>query len=277
MHKVDAPGATAGNEHTDGDPGTATPATVLAAKWHNTVQRELVNIVEAESIVLDDGDDQQVLEALDLRYLQALPTHDNAAHSDTYIEAAGVTYGNLNANGDVGQGAGQVAAGDDSRFLTQAQKDGIAAAPNPITNLNPATDKQYVDGLSGLSGNFRGVQFAKNSASATLNVAGGWQTVVSITIPAPTGGETHKHTILAGVTHNSDAPVQHRIHDGAASLQEKDNDPGTGANHSMMLAAKTGITAAVTYDYDLLPSNNTTYNPNSRTNANSITVLIEKE
>ena len=38
--------------------------------------------------------------------------HGNAAHSATFIEAAGVTFANMNANGDVGAGAAQVAQGN---------------------------------------------------------------------------------------------------------------------------------------------------------------------
>ena len=38
--------------------------------------------------------------------------HNNAHHSATFIEAAGVTFANLNANGDVGTGAAQVSQGD---------------------------------------------------------------------------------------------------------------------------------------------------------------------
>ena len=38
--------------------------------------------------------------------------HSNTSHSETYIEASGVTHTNLNANGDVGDGALQVSQGD---------------------------------------------------------------------------------------------------------------------------------------------------------------------
>lgn len=41
-------------------------------------------------------------------------SHGNAAHSSTFITASDVTRSNLNANGDVGTGAAQVAAGDHS-------------------------------------------------------------------------------------------------------------------------------------------------------------------
>ncbi len=64
MHKVDADGATGGNEYTDGNPQTNTPATVVGAKHLNTIQRELVAIVEAADINLDDEEDEQILEAL---------------------------------------------------------------------------------------------------------------------------------------------------------------------------------------------------------------------
>lgn len=39
-------------------------------------------------------------------------SHNNSAHSETYITASGVTYEALNANSDVGTGSSQVAAGD---------------------------------------------------------------------------------------------------------------------------------------------------------------------
>jgi hypothetical protein len=39
-------------------------------------------------------------------------THDNNSHAGTYIEASGVTYGNLLANSDIGPGSTQVAQGN---------------------------------------------------------------------------------------------------------------------------------------------------------------------
>lgn len=43
-------------------------------------------------------------------------SHDNTAHSENYITSTGVTYENLDANGDVGTVTGTVASGNDSRF-----------------------------------------------------------------------------------------------------------------------------------------------------------------
>lgn len=64
MHKVDAPGATPSGEFTDGDPIAGVARTVLGARWHNTVQRELVAVVQAAGLELSDSDDSQVLQAL---------------------------------------------------------------------------------------------------------------------------------------------------------------------------------------------------------------------
>ncbi len=105
-------------------------------------------------------------------------SHGNGAHDSTFITATGVTYENLNSNGDVGSSASTVAAGDDARFpstdqkaalagtsgtapsvtnkfvddddsrvLTTDQAAGVAAAPNAISASNPAADKTYVDGI----------------------------------------------------------------------------------------------------------------------------------
>lgn len=64
MHKVTAPDATDDNEFTDGDPQSGTPATTVEAKYLNTLQRELVNVVEQENMILDEQDDTQVYQAM---------------------------------------------------------------------------------------------------------------------------------------------------------------------------------------------------------------------
>jgi hypothetical protein len=58
-------------------------------------------------------------------------SHGNAQHTSTFIAAAGVTYENLDANGDIGQVASTVAAGDDSRFATANQKAALAGTGTP--------------------------------------------------------------------------------------------------------------------------------------------------
>jgi len=74
-------------------------------------------------------------------------SHGNAQHTSTFITSTGVTYENLNSNGDVGTSASTVAAGNDSRFPTTDEKAALGAAPNAISAANPVADKTYVDGL----------------------------------------------------------------------------------------------------------------------------------
>jgi len=64
VHKVDADGCTVDNEFQDGDEDTGVEPTQLLAKWHNMVQRELVNTIEGAGLVLDDANDAQLLAAI---------------------------------------------------------------------------------------------------------------------------------------------------------------------------------------------------------------------
>lgn len=62
-HRVDAPNNN-GGLFRDKDTGGGITGTSLKSKWLNMMQEELVGVVEAASIVLDDADDAQLLEAL---------------------------------------------------------------------------------------------------------------------------------------------------------------------------------------------------------------------
>jgi hypothetical protein len=60
MHKIDGQ-YNVGGEFVDGNPGAGINATRLNAKWFNTIQRELCNIVERAGMALSENDDGQVL------------------------------------------------------------------------------------------------------------------------------------------------------------------------------------------------------------------------
>ncbi len=69
-----------------------------------------------------------------------------------------VSYENLNNNGDVGQIAGTVAAGDDTRFLTNNQAASVAASDNP-TGANPVITQSTLDStIADISGQFVMIQ-----------------------------------------------------------------------------------------------------------------------
>lgn len=50
MHRIDGAGATPDNRFTDGDPASATPATVVTDSWLNSVQEEIINVILDPSI-----------------------------------------------------------------------------------------------------------------------------------------------------------------------------------------------------------------------------------
>lgn len=64
MYRIDSRGATTDGRFTEGNPTTGTPATVLNAAWMNSVQDELVNVVQGAGLTLDKSDNDQLLEAI---------------------------------------------------------------------------------------------------------------------------------------------------------------------------------------------------------------------
>lgn len=66
MQKISSPGATSTNEFTEGNPSSGQPATVVSAAWTNSVQRELVALVQAAGLTLNANDDTQILQAIQI-------------------------------------------------------------------------------------------------------------------------------------------------------------------------------------------------------------------
>jgi hypothetical protein len=85
MHKINSTHATPENEFTDGNPATGIEATEIISKWLNTVQRELVALVQYAGLTLSDSDDDQVTEAIS----SLLSAHANltAPHSAAVLVA----------------------------------------------------------------------------------------------------------------------------------------------------------------------------------------------
>lgn len=80
MHKIDTDTAV-NSEFTDGVPESGQPATRLNAKWFNTIQRELSNIVTKAGMELSQSDDGQVLAAILLHAVAEIlgdKSHDGA-------------------------------------------------------------------------------------------------------------------------------------------------------------------------------------------------------
>lgn len=85
MHKIDTNTATANGEFTDGDSSAAIDATDLNAAWFNTIQRELINLVQGTGQTLSSVDDSQIFKAVKKLGFQAFQvdngTFDSAANN----------------------------------------------------------------------------------------------------------------------------------------------------------------------------------------------------
>ncbi len=68
MHRIDGAGNISG-QFTDGDPTTETPATVITAAWCNDIQENLLHVVEEAGIEPEKGRAEDLLDALDARYI----------------------------------------------------------------------------------------------------------------------------------------------------------------------------------------------------------------
>ena len=63
MHRIDGDSHVS-NLFDEGDPGVPRNPTQITAKWLNAVQEELCNFLVDRGITLDDGNDEQLIEAL---------------------------------------------------------------------------------------------------------------------------------------------------------------------------------------------------------------------
>lgn len=100
MHKIDGVGATASNTFTEGDPGTGVAATQVTAKWLNSVQEEIVNVVEDAGITLDDEDNTQLLDAIEaliaansstIQYLHVRDEKSAGTHAGAFASGSWLT------------------------------------------------------------------------------------------------------------------------------------------------------------------------------------------
>ncbi|CNK06626.1 bacteriophage tail fiber protein [Yersinia frederiksenii] len=76
--------ADSNGEFTDGNVAAGVPPTTLPAEWFNTLQRELIKVVQDGGLALDPNDDTQVLAALKKLFLQS-------GNNLSEIKAAGPT------------------------------------------------------------------------------------------------------------------------------------------------------------------------------------------
>jgi len=89
-----------------------------------------IAFTQLDAIVSTGSESNRIIAADDTRLADARTpiSHDNTYHSETYITSAGVTYENLDNNGDVGTTSSQVSRGDHNHntlYYVQATVDGL--------------------------------------------------------------------------------------------------------------------------------------------------------
>lgn len=89
MQRIDHDTATNDDKFTEGDPQSATPATVVTADFLNAVQEEIVALIESAGLVLDSGDNTQAATAVStliataITNIQWLTYGGNAAYTSS--------------------------------------------------------------------------------------------------------------------------------------------------------------------------------------------------
>lgn len=96
---------------------------------------------QLDSLISASSQANKLIEANDARLSDDRTplSHDNTKHSATYITSAGVTFENLNANGDVGTASTQVSQGDHNHntvYYTQTILDSALAGKSDTGHLH---------------------------------------------------------------------------------------------------------------------------------------------
>ncbi|HFO0272909.1 TPA: hypothetical protein ACHICZ_004346 [Enterobacter asburiae] len=132
MHRIDTPTAQIDkfgqgkNGFTNGDPATGRRATDLNSDMWDAVQEEICNAIEKSGAVLDKGLHDQLYQAIVKLITDRVPDALLRKNNLSDVVDKALARGNLELKGaavlDVGQRAGTVAAGDDSRITGAMQK-----------------------------------------------------------------------------------------------------------------------------------------------------------
>lgn len=131
MQKIGSSTSTANGagEFTSGQPGSGIDATMIMAAWLNTIQRELVNVVQGAGLVLNPADDTQVLKAI--KALQELGSAwAKITGKPTTIGGFGITDAFTKV--------------ETSNAIHQAVSDLVASSPESLDTL-----KELADALGG--------------------------------------------------------------------------------------------------------------------------------
>lgn len=195
MHRIDHSTAAPGGLFTIGDPIGGTPATVVTDDWLNSVQEEIVAVIDEAGIALDKPDNSQLLAAIE----SLIATRANAFQTGDVIltmrpsASAGWVLCNDGTIGSAGSSA-----------TTRANADTQAL----YTLIWNAVSNTYAP-VTGGRGASASADFAANKPLAltkmlgrALGIAGGGSGLTSRTLGQTVGAETHTLTAAEIPAHN---------------------------------------------------------------------------
>ncbi|WP_433915608.1 gp53-like domain-containing protein [Yersinia alsatica] len=142
--------ADSNGEFTDGNVAAGVPPTILPAEWFNTLQRELIKVVQDGGLALDPNDDTQVLAALKKLFLQS-------GNNLSEIKAAGPT---------------AVTAALKNLGLKEAAKRDVGTGDNQLPDISVFTGGLITNGWAKIpltSGRNMIVQAGSYSSSDTVS------------------------------------------------------------------------------------------------------------
>ena len=142
-------------------------------------------------------------------------SHGNEKHSSTFITSSGVTYENLNANGDVGSGSSQVAPGDHghSDLMKKSADSNLDMNGYKISEVQQATAKEEKD--NGSSGTSKTIDWG-NGPYQKLTLTGN----CTLTFTAPAGPTYLQLKLIQDSTGSRTITLPSTCHgfDGGAAL-----------------------------------------------------------
>lgn len=227
MQKIghSTPTANAEGEFSEGNPSAGVEPTWLTAKWHNSIQRELIAVVQGAGLVLDPARDNQLLDALKIlnRLTMGAPATGGSANAQTVnfapaptaytsgmIIAVLASYSNtgpltINVNslgpvpvlGSVGalQG-GEFVFGGNYLLQYSGGKGGFALIGQAGGSVQtaPAQKSQHAVPLGQAQGMFSGIVGSMRNAKMSVATASatGTFTADEIIVESAIGGQTYR-------------------------------------------------------------------------------------
>lgn len=194
--------ADSNGEFTDGNVAGGVPPTILPAEWFNTVQRELVNIVEGAGMELEPSDDRQLLAAINKTTTGRLLSIKTFASSEVYTPTAGTRFVVVEVQGGGGGSGGLPATGSSSIAASGAGGSGAYAKSLLTSSFSGVSVIIGAAGAAGASGGGDGGTGGTSSFGSLVvcpgGTSGGTTGSVAVTFPTSRGGSTETSSPTGG-------------------------------------------------------------------------------